>query len=621
MKCRLLLVCAAVFLLLLSPVRAKPTDEYPTVKALQQAVIPTANLVELAERLRGAPPPPPPPISAPAHQVGEQQPFWVLDTSGDRDFQVTATLRVIGQHIYLWVENGAPVQDDDLQALADAFDTRVYDRVRALWGSEASPGIDGDPRLYGLFAHGLGSGIAAYFFSRFTYPKTVFPTSNEHEMFFFNLDSIGTENVARPAVESIVAHEFQHMIRANIYNEQDTWLNEGFSSFTQLYLYHDADTPILNFLGAPDTQLNAWPEDENHTPHYGAATLFIDYFYERYGLEALQQLSQTKRRGLAAFDAVLRARGEPGVDDLFADWTVANLVLNPSQNGGRYGYQALLPGMPSATPRMVNTIYPFDTAGEAKPYSAAYDVLTNLKAVSKLDIRVNLPNTVQLLPVDAPDGQWMWYSNRADVADTRLTREFDLTGVTKATLNYKVWYLLEQGWDYGYLMVSADDGRTWDILPGSHSTGDNPHHNAYGPGYTGQSGGWLDESISLDQYAGKKILVRFEVITDDATAMPGLAVDDVRVPEIGYRASFEDGDAGWQAEGWVRTDNRLPGRAWVQAVEQVGSDVIVTRREAHGPVDIPLSLRPNTSQVVVIISPLVPVSSVPVKYTLHVGSR
>jgi hypothetical protein len=615
------LTCFVVFLMLFAPVHARQTDDYPTLAALQQAVIPTANLVELAERLRGAPPPPPPPIGAPPHQVGEQQAFWALDASGDREFQVTATLRVVGQHIYLWVENGAPVSDSDLQALADAFDTRVYDRVRALWGSEASPGIDGDPRLYGLFAHGLGSDVAAYFVSRHTYPRTVFPTSNEHEMFFFNLDSLGTESIARPAVESIVAHEFQHMIRANLYNEQDTWLNEGLSTFTQLYLYQDADAPILSFLGAPDTQLNAWPGDDSRAAHYGAAALFIDYFYEHYGLDALRQMSQTKRRGLDAFDAVLRARGEPGVDDFFADWTVANFVMNPSQGDGRYGYQGLPPGTPSATPRAVNTAYPFDTAGEAKPYSTDYHVLTNLNGISKLDIQVDLPETIHLLPVDAPEGQWMWYSNRADVADTRLTRTFDLTNVSKANLNYKVWYSLEQGWDYGYLMVSADNGATWNILPASHTTDENPHSSAYGPGYTGDSGGWLDESVPLDPYAGKKILLRFEVITDDATAMPGLALDDVRVPEIGYSAGFEDGDGGWQAEGWVRTDNRLPGRAWVQAVEQVGSDVVVTRREAYGPIDIPLALHPNVSQVVMIVSPLAPVTSVPVQYTLHISGQ
>jgi hypothetical protein len=620
MKFRLCLAFIAAFFLF-APVRAQQTDEYPTVAALQQAVIPTANLVELAERLRGAPPPPPPPTHAPAHQVGEQQAFWALDTSGDRDFQVTATLRVVGQDIYLWVENGAPVSDSDLQALANAFDTRVYDRVRMLWGSEASPGIDGDPRLYGLFAHGLGSDVAAYFVSRHTYPRTVFPTSNEHEMFFFNLDALGTENIARPAVESIVAHEFQHMIRANLYNEQDTWLNEGLSTFTQLYLYHDADTPILSFLGAPDTQLNAWQEDDNHAAHYGAGALFIDYFYERYGLDALRQMSQTKLRGLAAFDAVLRARGEPGVEDFFADWAVANFVLNPSQGDGRYGYNMLPPGTPSATPRSTSTVYPFDTAGDARPYSADYHVLTNLNGISELDIRVNLPKTVQLLPLDAPEGQWMWYSNRADVADTRLTRAFDLTNTSKATLNYKVWCSLEQGWDYGYLMASADNGTTWNILPATHTTDQNPHSNAYGPGYTGDSGGWQDESVSLDPYAGKKILVRFEVITDDATAMPGLAIDDVRVPELGYREGFESDDGGWQAEGWVRTDNRLPGRAWVQAVEQVGADAVVTRREAYGPVDIPLNLHANTGQVVVMISPLAPVSSVPVKYTLHVSGQ
>jgi hypothetical protein len=32
------------------------------------------------------------------------------------------------------------------------------------------------------------------------------------------------------------------------------------------------------------------------------------------------------------------------------------------------------------------------------------------------------------------------------------------------------------------------------------------------------------------------------------------------VPEVGYFSDFENGDAGWEAQGWVRIQNLLPQR-------------------------------------------------------------
>lgn len=615
-------------LLVLSPLRAQPPAapaEYPTLTALETTTVPAANLVELAQRLRGVKVIPAAPTSAPTRQVGERQHFWVLNSAENQEFQVSATLRVVGEHIYLWVQDtaadGAPISmlaDDDLRQLANAFDTYIYPRTRQLWGSEASPGVDGDPRIYGLFAYGLGPGVVAFFASRHTYPREVFPTSNEHEMFLFNLDMVNPALIASPGVESIVAHEFQHMIRANIQENDAIWLNEGLSSFTSLYLYQDANA-AASFLTAPQTQLNAWSEDGPRLPHYGAAMLFMDYFFERYGLKALQDVSADPGTGFESFDRVLRELGQPGVNDLFADWTAANFVLNPALDDGRYGYKLLPQGMPSAMPEAVVTSYPYQAQNSAKQYSADYAVLTNLDGTKSLDIRVDAPAEVQLIPTDAASGHWMWYSNRGDMSDTTLTRAFDLSNVSSATLRYKAWYALEDRWDYAYVLASADNGLTWDFLTTPNTTDANPHSSAYGPGYTGQSGGWLDESISLDAYAGKSILLRFEMITDDAISQPGLAIDDVQIPEIGYSSDFETDGGGWEAEGWIRVDNRLPQQAWVQVVQQTGNDVTVSRWLAPLETQWTLPLDDGVQQVTLIVAPFAPVTTVAMPYTLEVA--
>ena len=599
---------------------AAATDAYPTVAALEAAVLPPRDRVDLAERLRGVKNIPPTPTTAATRQVGEHE---VFTASNDNVvLSIPATLRVVGTHIYLWVEDGAKVNDTDLRGLADAFDNTVYDSVRNLWGSEANPGVDGDPHVYGLFAHNLGASTAAYFAADNTYPKAVVPTSNEHEIFFFNLDAIG-ENFTVEPVESIVAHEFQHMIRNNLQMNEETWLNEGLSMFTQAYLFNDLDSSILSFLYQPGDQLNDWhAEPSGRSADYGAATLFLVYFYERYGIDAMEQLSaDSSPRGLQGVDDVLHAMNQPGVNKLFADWVLANALDDTTYGDGNYGY-SLLSRLPEPPTVADATGYPFSYAGSVNQFATDYLTLANLSGGSTLTINVSAPEAVGLIPTEAPSGSHFWYSNRGDMSDSRLTRAFDLSGVDTATLDYKLWYDNEEDWDYGYVMVSDDNGVSWDVLPTAHTTTNDPQHIAYGAGYTGSSSGWVDESVALDAYAGEQILVRFELITDDAVNRPGMALDDVSIPEIGYSDDFEgDGGGDWSAEGWLWTDNRLPEQAWVQVVQQTGGKTVDVQRWLIDGADThPLPLVKGADSALIAISPLAPVTTVPMPYTISVDS-
>ena len=128
-------------------------------------------------------------------------------------------------------------------------------------------------------------------------------------------------------------------------------------------------------------------------------------------------------------------------------------------------------------------------------------------------------------------------------------------------------------------MASTDGGDTWRILPGQHTTEENPLSLAYGPGYTGKSGGgdgpfWVDEQVDLTPFAGKKILVRFEYITDEGVNLDGFAIDDIEIPELGFFDDAED-DGRWQAEGFSRLVRRLPQRFILQVIE-IGQTTTVT---------------------------------------------
>jgi hypothetical protein len=159
-----------------------------------------------------------------------------------------------------------------------------------------------------------------------------------------------------------------------------------------------------------------------------------------------------------------------------------------------------------------------------------------------------------------------------------LTREFDLSDVDTATLRFRTWYEIEDGWDYGYVAVSTDDGETWTALAGNETTTYDPVQGAYGPGYTGESGGWVPEEVDLSAYAGEEILLRFEYVTDDATNQTGLAIDDIEIKEIGYSDDASD-DGDWEVEGFVRVTGPIEQRFIVQKIEGPRDAPVVTEIE------------------------------------------
>ena len=153
-----------------------------------------------------------------------------------------------------------------------------------------------------------------------------------------------------------------------------------------------------------------------------------------------------------------------------------------------------------------------------------------------------------------------------------MTREFDLSNVESATLTFDAWYEIERGWDFAYVAASTDDGATWQALKGTQTSDYDPTGQAYGDGYTGSSDGWVEESIDLSGYAGGSILIRFEYVTDDSTSLTGFAVDNIEVPEIGFRAGG-DTPAGWQGEGFHIVDGPTVQEWLLQVIDHDTGEV------------------------------------------------
>jgi hypothetical protein len=542
------------------PVENVPTD---TFAVLEQAIVPVNDPRALAERLGGKDNVPETLPSGP-FQVGDEKEFWVTNVDTNESFKIKATLRYAGEHVYFWIENGVRYDEKELKPLTEAFDTKIYPTNREFFGSEWSPGVDGDPRIYVLYASGLGSSLAGYYSSADEVHPLAHEYSNAHEMFLFNSDNT---DLGSDFTYGVLAHEFQHMIHWYQDRNEQSWLNEGFSELAAFLNGYDPGGFDWIFTADPDLQLTDWPNDPNATgPHYGAGFLFTTYFLDRFGEEATQALVRHPKNGMDSVDAVLTEfsitdplTGQPlRADDVFAEWTVANYLNNPKVGDGRFDYE-LYKSLTEVSETETISDCPDELTGRGvNQYGADYIRITCSGA---LTLRFEGATQTKLLPAgaDAHSGRYAFWSNKGDESNMTLTREFDLSGVSgPATFQFWTWYDLEEDYDYIFLTASTDGGETWQILKTPSGTDEDPSGNSFGWGYNGATNGWVEEKVDIPQFAGQKVLLRFEYVTDAAVNGEGLVLDDVSVPELNYSADFESDDGGWQAEGFARVENILP---------------------------------------------------------------
>jgi hypothetical protein len=492
-------------------------------------------------------------------KVGDVETFWVSNVSDNTNYTVVAELRYAGPTVLMYVDTSVDVDQEDIERSARVFEEQIYPRNHGLFGQELSPGIDGDPRLTILNTPVQGAG--GYFSSADGVVKAVNRFSNEREMFVIGIDSypLGSEGYA-----STLAHEFQHMIEWNVARRSPSWFNEGMSTLAEdLNGYVDQGTASLA-LSQPDLQLNTWSSDASQTgEHYGTSQLFLRYFYEQYADEkGLAELIANDAGNNPQAFVEMASRKHSDIKsfaDLYADWAVANVVNDASVGDGRYAYKLL-----EGSARLTDA-----EPGQQRATVSQFGVDYLGVLEGPLTIDFDGAETIGLTGAQPKDGRYMWWSNRGDDSVETLTREFDLSSVEKATLEFSTWYEIEKDWDYGFVTVSTDGGETWTTLKGSTTTDTDPQGQNFGNGLTGVSGSpsaepdkgtrgeWIEEQMDLSPYAGKKILLRFWVVNDAGYNAQGMLVDNIRIPELNYSDGAEDGDGGWQAQGFVRTTGQL----------------------------------------------------------------
>lgn len=529
-----------------------------TLSILDTTTIPENDPIALAEKYGGIKNTPARLVEPPITYInGKYKKFWVLNVDENNYKRIDAELTYQTPHVYFWVEEGINYISSDVKDLVDAFENQIYQRNREMFGKEWSPGIDNDVHLTILYAQELG-GAAGYFSSVDSLIPKIERFSNMAEMFYLSADNI---NLGDIFTYGVLAHEFQHMIHWNIDRNETSWVNEGLSELAvELNGFNTGGFAFL-FAADPDLQLNFWPGNEqgDSSPHYGSSYLFMKYLFERFGSDFISAFVSQPENGMQGLDAVLSSiHGKSQLSSItskqiFQDWTIANILQDDEIANGIYGY-GKESNIPSFFPTEIIECGSEPVGRTVNQYGTDF---VEILCESDYEVSVQLNQDIPVLSGNPKSGKYYYWSNSGDESGMSLSREFDLTEISgPVELSYWTWYDIEEGYDYLYVNVS-EDGKNWYVLETPSCTSEDPTGSNLGCGYNGKSAGWIEEIVDLSDYAGKKIAVEFEYITDASVNGEGFLLDDVELKVINFSDDFEVNDGKWIAEGFVRIENTL----------------------------------------------------------------
>mgnify|MGYP005994547113 CR=1 FL=1 len=162
-------------------------------------------------------------------------------------------------------------------------------------------------------------------------------------------------------------------------------------------------------------------------------------------------------------------------------------------------------------------------------------------------VKVNLPakDVEGFLPAEN-GGENYYYSQKGDDLHTALeTPLFDLTRATSAEFSALQWFEVEFDYDYVYVKAVVEDGTevTLDVI-GDDNTAD---------GMETTNGQWVEKTYDLSDFAGKKVKLVFEYVTDGGLAPNGFAIDNISVTADGNEifADNAEGEAKVALDGFI----------------------------------------------------------------------
>ena len=498
------------------------------------------------------------------------------------------TLRSVGDSVEIWVANDLAygpnnpkpadvVTQEQADKLRDEFDANIYPVATDFFGTPDA--LDGShsplPEMVGLpkgYYEGsdkiimLVDNVQDEGWNNPSYPFFVAgffwqTLENYTDRNIVTIDTNSWETRLESTFFGTTIHELQHLIQADNDGSEETWLNEGMSTFSEfLGGYGHGEGSINFYLDHPENSLVNW--DEHGTAEtgpetiadYGQVYLFTLYMYDKFGKDFIRELAvDGTSQGMESIDRHLESFGTGKTfTDVYQNFITA-LALDNDKVSSDYKFDSIdLRELPinAAGDKRGKTV-DFEKAltfekegvpawgGDFKELDFGKDVRAlKFDGVDFLPLQwATVAN-----PLDA--SEQVLHANNGDEADQALI--FGATIPTEnPTLTFDHYYDIEEQWDFATVQVSADNGETWTSLANENTRTDvveegYPTIKENLPGFTGHKLDWSTESFDLSAYAGQNVLVSFRNLTDWGYNDAGWFIKNINLGEFSSDGSSTD---------------------------------------------------------------------------------
>ncbi|MEH7176324.1 choice-of-anchor J domain-containing protein [Neobacillus vireti] len=493
------------------------------------------------------------------------------------------TLRSVGENVEIWVADNLAFKDGDprpahvvtqeqVDKLRDEFDRNIYPKATEFFGTPDA--LDGShsplPEMVGLpegYYEGsdkiimLVDNIQDDNYNDPTYPFFVAgffwqTLENYIDRNIITIDTNSWETRLESTFFGTTIHELQHLIHADNDGAEESWLNEGMSTFSEYLGGYGHDASSINFyLDHPENSLVNWDEHQGAKTgpetiaDYGQVYLFTLYMNDKFGREFIRDLALNKSQGLNSVNEVLKAHGSSlDFTQLYQNFITALTLDSDRVGNGVYNFDSidLRELLVGNTGQKRGKTVDFEKAvtfeKEGVPAWGGdfkeLDFQDKIRSISFDGVDFLGTPWVSVADPKDPANKVLWGA-QGDEADNAIVLEADLSGVAAATLNFDHYLDIEEQWDFGVVQVSTDSGKTWKSLANENTRSDvveqgYPKIKENVPGFTGNIKAWQEESFDLSEYAGQNVLVSFRYLTDWAHTDGGWFIDNIQIPEIGY---------------------------------------------------------------------------------------
>ncbi|MFP3323913.1 immune inhibitor A [Planococcus sp. SIMBA_160] len=485
------------------------------------------------------------------------------------------TLRSVGDNVEIWVANDLAygpnnpkpadiVTQAQVDKLTAEFDSNIYPVATEFFGTPDSldgsqsplPGMVGLPEGYyegsdkvimlvdNVQDEGWNNPSYPFFVAGFFWQTL----ENYTDRNIITIDTNSWETRLESTFYGTTIHELQHLIQADNDGAEETWVNEGMSTFSEfLGGYGHGEGSINFYLDHPENSLVNW--DEHGTAatgpetiaDYGQVYLFTLYMYDKFGKEFIRDIATDgTTQGIASIDKVLEEYGaNKSFTELYQDFMTA-LTLDDDAVSKDYKFDSIdlreLPVGDGVRGKTVDFEKAKTFEKEGVPAWGGdfkeFDLDRTVRGM-KFDGVDFLPLQWETVanPLDA--SEQVLHANNGDEADQALI--FGATVPTEnPTLSFEHYYNIEEQWDFATVQVSTDNGETWKSL-GNENTRDDVVEEGYPtikenlPGFTGEKTNWSTETFDLAEYAGQDVLVSFRNLTDWGSNEAGWFVKNIEL--------------------------------------------------------------------------------------------